>query len=421
MQALQKIKRFIFILIERLIKIGDRHYSKPKFIPMPLWGIFGRLVFFTGDLGWLLRGLFRAPAFLAGGDNWRIIYIGSETSRNDIENLFFAKENVEWKQVDQIFTWKKDHHIQKWCAEGVDLVVCETGRLSRFRSRVKYGFRHPILVRQVVPLPKDAHLLLHGKSHKTDRKKILRAEKAGYTYSVSKSPEDFVHFYHNLYVPYITERHGVRAKLTSFSEMLEIFKKGDLIQIWNGKSVEAAALVYQIKDVVYMTEYGKKALVAEDNVQVSLFTYWSTIRWAVSQGATKSELGGTFAWVSNGVFRNKKAWRSVVANYPILHNAWDFFTSEMPHEKMQSFNNIQFITRHKDYFYLVVAADQDAVLPKEIEQQLLFQAHHSGLNGFVLLKPFSKKVFECKSEKGAETDENSQEDEKPDELQPDIA
>jgi hypothetical protein len=394
MQLLQRLKKAVYSFFDRLIKLSDQRVARPKAIPDPMWSLYCNLTFFLGDLGWLLRDMFRLSVYQAIGENLRIVFIGRETGRNDFENLFFANEKVEWKEIGRVFTWKKGKSIQKWCTEGNDLVIYEVSKLLPFNSVADYGFRIPAAVHQSMLLPENAELLLAGKVNDAERGRIHKAERNGYTYCISDSLNDFDHFYNEMYLPYITGRYSIRARLTPYKELLAIFKRGSLIKIMNGKDFVAASLVLIDNENAHMIEYGKYVGEPEDKTPISLLTYWFTIQWALSQGATRLDFGGSFPWCSNGVFRNKKRWKSKVSQYPIFHSAWEFFTTGPSVNLLETLNKIEFITEHQKNYYQVVLSTGEDDLPDDQKARSLSDALHSGLKGIMILKPYSRRVVE---------------------------
>jgi hypothetical protein len=394
MQRTKGIKAFFYLLFEKIIGVSDRWLEKTSYIRGSRLRVFTiRFVSFIGDLGWFLRDIFALTAYVAKGVEWKIVFVGREGSRNEIEALFFRNEEVQWEKIDRVFSWNKNKSIRSWCSQEADLVIYETSRISPLASGIEYKFHTPVVVRQILLLPETTEILLAGRSMITERNMISKSERSGYTYRFSNSLVEFEHFYHQMYVPYVMKRHGNLSMIEPYESMQHKFQRGELIHVIKQGEIAATSLCISANETVYGTEYGKTQFETGENIDISLLIYWYTILWAYSKGAKKVDLGASPAWCSNGIFRNKKRWKPRVTRFDSFHYVWQVYASRLSPQMLGALNGIKFITENERELFRVVLQTGAAELSGEQDKQVLTEAQHSGLSGVLVIGPFSKRMI----------------------------
>jgi hypothetical protein len=394
MQFYRVLKRFIYLFSEKIIQASHRYIWRTIFIPERDWKRFvHKGVIYLRDIGKLIQDSFRIPAYLVDGKEWRIVFVGNEFERLEVEHLFFAGARVEWQKIEDVFIWKKGKDIKKWISEGVDLVIYEVSRILPLSRGVEYRFVVPTQICQVLPLPENAKVLLGGKSMKTERNEINKSERNGYSYQFSEAKSDFDQFYHEMYVPYVSKRHGTRVQVEGYEAMLKRFQHGGLLMITKGESIVARSLIYMLKDTVYVTEYGVNEWWAEGKNDISLLIYWYSILWGYSQHAKEVDLGGSLGWCSNGIFKAKKRWNTQVKQFQYFYNFWHVYAGSLTSERLEALNRIGFITEYKKTYYRVFLQKKGTTCSENEMNQILEVAQYNGLRGAVQFSPLAKNVI----------------------------
>jgi hypothetical protein len=390
-----KGKEFLYLLIENLIQKSDHCLSELSFFPDTGWRkMVRKTICFLGDVGFVLRDIFLLPAYLAQGKDGSIVFIGREISRNFIENLYFRNETVQWEQIDRVSMWNRSKFIRKWSAEGSDLIFLEAGRFFPFVKGVEYKFKVPCVVRQVLTLHENPEMLIASRSMETERKKIRKAERSGYSFRFSNSMDEFDHFYHEMYLPFILKRHGKLAVPACYGSMLKKFQRGGLVEIVKNEQVLGAFLCMSNGETVYTTEYGKLDIETQDNTNMSHLLYWYSMLWAFSKGVKIVDFGASQACCSNGIFHHKNSWKPKVARFDPCHSVWHVYTSKLSPYLLERINEIQFITEIKKEFYRVILQPKSVEFSKDQVKQLIAEAQHEGLKGVYLLAPYSTRVID---------------------------
>jgi hypothetical protein len=396
MNAFKKAKRSLYLLFEKLIQKSDDWHSKLNFFPDTGWRkIIRKTVCFLGDLGWLLRDIFPLPAYQARGKDWRIVFVGREVVRSYVESCYFENESIQWEKIDQVHPWERAKSIRKWCADGVDLAIFEVSRILPLVKGVEYGFQSPWLVRQVLTLPKSPEMLLAGGSRKTDRGRIRMAERNGFSFRFSNSLYDFDHFYHDLYFPYVNKRHGKNTLADSYENMLNKFRRGGLVQVFNREEIVGASLVIRKSEMVYMTEIGKSEVEIKEKGFISLLIFWFTILWAYDQGVNKVDIGASQARCSNGVFHHKNLWKPKVFRFDSYHSIFQAYASKVSPNLLEALNGMGFISEERRDFFRVILQPGDSDFSRGQEEEAVQEAKKAGLSGILLIRPFSKKILKA--------------------------
>ncbi len=146
------------------------------------------------------------------------------------------------------------------------------------------------------------------------RRDARRTIESGYSWALSRAPDDFDRFYHEFYVPFVRQRFGPLAVLREPPELRRHFRHGGGI-IWVRHAGRAVA-----GGLVRVTGGELRALVEAvhpswpQNVKPSpqFAVNIATFDVAATLGLTVVDLGGTTPSLRDGVFRTKRAWGATV-------------------------------------------------------------------------------------------------------------
>ncbi|WP_128546830.1 GNAT family N-acetyltransferase [Larkinella soli] len=177
-------------------------------------------------------------------------------------------------------------------------------------DRAEKALRVPRYVPLTIPLPDDPRIFFEHlpRSGKND---VRKAERSSFAFEITTDPGWAGEFYRRYYEPSMRGRHGDEAYIMPEAGVTDLMRSGacEFIQVWlEGRCV--AAFLNRIGE----SDYELMRLGWLDNdphwVQAGAIpaAYWFTIRRAIALGKTELQLGGTPAYLENGVLRFKAKW-----------------------------------------------------------------------------------------------------------------
>jgi len=347
----------------------------------------------VGNMSRLFQEFPRRTVYKLSGTNWTIVFVGKGARAEniaEIQHLFFAGEKMTPQKIGRIALWRLPTQCQHWWAEGVDLIVGESSRISPYWPQTPLRFSVPGWVQQVVELPDDLDNLL-GNHMKHN---VRHAQKANFSWYFSQSKEDFDHFYYKMYVPYIKDRYGSRALMASYTSQWQKFVRGGLIVITQNDTPVGGLVCYIRNKTCYAMDGG----VLDGNPDflkkgIYILFDWFSINWAHQRGVRVFDMGNTRPWRSNGVFDYKSRWRSKVVRTRRIYGVWIFLAQNMPLTLQEHINQIGFISEVKGKFYATLLDTEQLPLSiAEIDRQLSM-AQKEGLDGLLLVSANRRRVI----------------------------
>jgi len=347
-----------------------------------------------GDVSSLLLQFPRLPAYKLTGAKWKIIFVGTrKTSLLQICHLFF-EGNFHQEKIGEIAFWKLPVESQKWLAEGVDLVVCELGRLCPNRPKAAFTFNVPVWINQVITIPEQLERLISGKKLNTVRERLNRAGRYGFSYRFSQSLSDFDNFHYNMYLPFVKGRHGDLALLADYETQRRWFAKGGVLLITqHGKPVAGGLCC--IRDGQYFSIEGGVLQADPELIQAGIQTImtWYKITWAREQGAKLYNMGGTYGWCSNPSFIAKRRWRARVVRRKKIYETWTFLTTNLSIPLQNHINKLGFISEIDGKFYRTMLSNDDDSIAETIISRELLATKKEGLDGLVVVSADSEPLL----------------------------
>lgn len=224
-------------------------------------------------------------------------------------NLFFS-DNCEIKHLARTTYNNIPEIINR---TGFDIIIVEaSGALSSFLSQK--GFLIMPMIDFTLKVSGSERLF--ARMSKRRRRNINIIKKKGFTYAITKDPEELYFFYNDFYLPHIIKRHGKSAKPASFFEMKQIYRKGGLLLVKSNGKYVAGILYKLLGDVVcacYLgilkgaTQYSK-----EGAGQASLYFL---VEWAKQNGFKEINYGPCNPFMNDGLFTYKKSWGMKAKSY----------------------------------------------------------------------------------------------------------
>lgn len=152
-----------------------------------------------------------------------------------------------------------------------------------------------------IPLPQR---VLKGKSLRDDSRKI---RKHAFRFEISQNARDLEDYYHNMYVPYISQRHGGHAFLVSFDRMRKVFKNGELLRVLKDGMPVAGVLIHYGHDGAMLWVLGIRDGNGEWVRQGAIGAlYHLSFQYLRDRGFSEVGMGTSSSFLSDGVLQYKK-------------------------------------------------------------------------------------------------------------------
>jgi hypothetical protein len=189
-------------------------------------------------------------------------------------------------------------------ASDCSLIVAECDRLHRYIVCLDGWYLIPQWVLGEVTLPYEANLTSRTRSELRRQMKPLSLR-----LEVSHDLRDFDDFFHNMHMPFVTGRFGDSALVCSYRHMKAAFKTGDLVLIKNQDETVAGGIVRYFDDGPYLWEMGirdgDRGYLKEG---VGTASYHLVLKYLEEKGYKNAFMGGSRAFLNDGVLRHKKKW-----------------------------------------------------------------------------------------------------------------
>jgi len=377
-------------LVERLDKIQLRLFAlQPDWLQQRLRSVLRTI----GDLCWLVKTIPRVDAYRYTGPDWSVTYIGDKHNVLELQHVLFS-ETPEARHEGRVFLWRLPKVVSQKLA-GVDLVVCELSRLMPppWRPRAAYTFTSPPWIRQRLDIARPLDTIVKC-MHQDMRRNLRRMQKTGYTYEFSQRLTDLDLFYHQMYLPFIDERHGERALIEPLEHVRKTFMQGGLILVKHEGNPVAGMLCRGSGNTYFPRMLGVRTGYHHLLPKGVIFAlYWFTLDWAQRHGFHTLDLGSSRARQTDGVFRFKRNWQAQVVSDFGRHTEWTFISQNLPSRLCDHLSQQGFITEKGDAHFAVALTDQ-ADMPSEREiAHYQKAASQNGLDGVAVVFPRGQTVI----------------------------
>jgi len=167
-------------------------------------------------------------------------------------------------------------------------------------------FYVPCWIYGEIDISVDDSSLIKSKSLKSDLRKIRKNK---LHFELTNELSQFHNFYYNMYLPYITKCHGNRAVIVIYDSMEKEFKNCDLLFVKKGKEYIAGALIAYTKNRAHLRFLGVKEGNSDYVKEGAIGAlYYFPVHYLKEKGYKRLRLGGTRAFLKDGVLWYKKKW-----------------------------------------------------------------------------------------------------------------
>jgi hypothetical protein len=231
-----------------------------------------------------------------------IFYAGTEENKNFLLKLAY-KNFYQEKYIGHSWVWNIPQKIKKKGYSST-LSVCEVPNIIRILNGKKNCFYIPCWIDGDV----DTSSSSKTDSFKTD---IRRIKKNKLNFEVTNELNQFDHFYHHMYLPYITKTFGSTAVISNYDFLRSNFKKrglySDLLMIKKNNEYIAGTLLGYTKTRTRLSHIGVKngnRDYVKDGAIGALFYF--SILFSREKGYERMSFGLARTFLNDGVLQFKK-------------------------------------------------------------------------------------------------------------------
>lgn len=244
---------------------------------------------------WHLEGM-----MAKGQTSFSLVVAGLDVNKNYWKQWVFAGEAREvWLGK----TWL-------WCVPTMarcrvpncDMIIIESSQKLQPLMRSVRGFRLPCWLEGIIDV-QEYENVARKKHTIRDDKRLIKHKKLGY--EVTKDPEQFQDFYHNMYLPHVRKAHGESAFIRSRQSMKEEFERnGMMILKEDGRNV-AGVVLSERKDRLHLGYFGCRDDCPHDGRYLLGPLFFFGIELGKQRGWPHVGVGASRPFLNDGVIRFK--------------------------------------------------------------------------------------------------------------------
>jgi len=389
----RSVKVWFNYRLDRIIDVSELFLGDAYRFPWPsAQGTAKRVARFIGDVAWLLRDFPRLSATRVVRTDWTIVFVGGDIGLREICHLLL-EDNVERQELGRIPLWNLSERTQQWLSQGVDLVVCELSRIHPRPLSGTLAFAVPTLTQQALTIPEPLESLISGKKFATERHRLNKARRAGFSYRFSRSKADFDHFYYRMHLPYVKARHGRLALVSRYEDQWKRwFVRGGVVLVTQQDEPVAGVLCYVANDTCF--DIARGVLDADPQLLkqgIETMITWYAMNWARDQGAKIYDMGPLpYSYRADGAFNSKRRWGAQVVRPRRIYGVWTFLAQDLSASLRDHLNRVGFISEIEGKFYgVLLSSDADSMAKNDLGPDLR-AVENLGLDGLVEISANTK-------------------------------
>ena len=377
--------------------MNSQQNKKYSFISLFLWGKgiyskippFFRWVFIP--LKWVLTfiSVFRFDLWVITGEEIKnkqalgILYAGSKENKNYMINLTFDSPYEE-NYIGNIWIWEVLKKVKEK-NHNCSLMIAEVPKFFSLFFKNKKWFYIPCWISGEIDISKEIFSLITKESLKSDIRKI---KKNNLSFESTNEISQLHDFYHNMYLPYITEAHNDEAFVTGYDFVKEEFKNCDLIFIKSKEEYIGGILIRYAGERARLWYIGVKDG-NRDYLQQGLVgaLYYFSFCYLKARGFRKVGLGGTRAFLKDGVLQYKKKWSMRIIS-AISASQTGFFVNILPERNSAKgfFLNNPFIYMDKGKLEGAIFIENDQLLSEKDFRKIYKDYYMHGISKLIIYR-----------------------------------
>jgi hypothetical protein len=238
-----------------------------------------------------------------------------------IMHLLYA-EYLDPLRIGTVPLWSLNRVMRRW-EKKADLIIF---RHRRFRPRgaaARRMLNMPYHVEQIIELPPPDVDLLAFLINSTTRRDLKKIRDAEFQYEITQDPAQLDFFYHQMYRPFVQDRHRGSARIIPWEVFRRIYEKGELMLIRRAGLAVAGNLISQTGDCLYNNLFGVLHADRElFNAGSIAAIYWFAMVEARRRGCATVSMQCARPFLKDGVLVYKKKWGSRIVADHIDREFW---------------------------------------------------------------------------------------------------
>jgi hypothetical protein len=349
----------------------------------------------------------RRPVYLLkgnekrSGENLSALMLGKDITLAHYSELICSGEATREK-MGKSFVWgmtAKALSIQP----NPDMILVALDRFYAATLRRQDFLLIPQWILFTLDISKPFSELMQSIKTKSLSNNLRKIKKQNYTYEVSRDPDKFDLFYHQMYLPYATIRFRDSSWIFSYRSMKQQLESGQLLLVKQNNKYLSGNLVVDREKCLFSHSIGVMNGNYEYVAQgVQSAAYYFIIKWAKQQGYKRIDFGYTRPFLRDGIFLYKKRWGMEINNINrsmglgVLGLKICHFTRSV--RSFLTENPFIFIAQNKLKGLLLI--EQSEPLTSKEAQKLMRIHHIKGLDGMIILSPqgFTQETREMAEE-----------------------
>jgi hypothetical protein len=288
--------------INKLLAAGKKIYLKAP--------ISFRRIFWPIRLISLIHLLRKDQWFLTGKEvlskqDLTILYTGIEMHKNYLADLAFGISHLE-THVGTRWLWQVPSQVKN-DDRNYSLVITEVPKALRMLFRKKNCFYIPCWIIGEMDISDSISSII--KKDDTLQSGLRKIRKHKLQFEITNEVSQFRKFYYDMYLPYAYTRFGKRALTIGYDYLKREFKDCDLLLVKKDGEYIAGNLVLYGKSGPQLLINGvKDGNLDHLKTGAMAATYQFMCKYLQDKGYKKVNLGGTRAFLKDGVLRYKRKW-----------------------------------------------------------------------------------------------------------------
>jgi len=245
-------------------------------------------------------------------NDFSVLILGDEPFLYYISDMLFSeKPNI--KILNKVGFWKTNNFLKRF-TKNTDIVIVKTD-IFFFQHLKKKGF---IIIPEYGATDLDISDSLediHKKFKKSTREDIRKIKEYNYSYEITNDSKKLEFFYHRLYLPFISSRHGKlifpESMILSLSDTISILlksRKGFLLLIKEKEKYIAGIVILTNGKIAYPVYMGIETNLYCSSERIGSAIFYYCINWAKENGFEYLRFGDVRPFLNDGILRYKRRW-----------------------------------------------------------------------------------------------------------------
>lgn len=272
----------------------------------------------TALMYFLTREVSRAQIWCGQGSGCggllKVAYIGDRQSYKArspeyLKKILFAPGEITIEEKGST-TDSNAYRLASTLANEVDLVILEANYLRHWQPKTGQFQFSPVYINMEFRFSPGQSWESIEKGMHAQKQNIKRFRHAGLTAEASKDENDFDHFYDQMHLPMVEQRHPGYGVTLAKEEMRKLFHQGGLMLIREPDGEVVATSLFNLqKQTMLCIAYGYlDGSPTYLNLGTNGAMYYYALRWCFDNNYPVCNIGRTRPFATDGLYLYKKHW-----------------------------------------------------------------------------------------------------------------